>query len=135
MLESMLQELQIYIDSVVGWLFFAAAFFSGYLLRWFFAGKKPTPDAIDEDVKALGLDAATFKECYDSGKYAKTVDKDIADGSKMGVRGTPSFFFGKTQGASKIHATAMLRGAQGFAQFKAEIEKLLNPKADDKKGS
>jgi protein-disulfide isomerase len=101
----------------------------------FFAGKKPTPNTIDADVEALGLDSATFKECYDSEKHKKTVDKDIADGSKLGVRGTPSFFFGKTAGASKIHATAMLRGAQGFPQFKKEIEKLLNPKADAKKGS
>ena len=100
----------------------------------FFAGKKPTPKTIDADVEALGLDSATFKECYDSGKYAKTVDKDIAEGSKLGVRGTPSFFFGKTAGASKIRATAMLRGAQGFPQFKKEIEKLLNAK-DAKKGS
>jgi protein-disulfide isomerase len=101
----------------------------------FFAGKKPTPKTIDADVEALGLDGATFKECYDSGKHKKTVDKDIADGSKLGVRGTPSFFFGKTSGSNKIHATAMLRGAQGFPQFKKEIEKLLNAKADAKKGS
>jgi protein-disulfide isomerase len=101
----------------------------------FFGVKKTSPKTIYADVEALGLDSATFKECYDSGKYVKTVDKDIADGSKLGVRGTPSFFFGKTAGSSKIHATAMLRGAQGFPQFKAEIEKLLNPKADAKKGS
>lgn len=101
----------------------------------FFDVRKASPKTIDADAEALGLDMATFKECYDSEKYKKTVDKDIADGSKMGVRGTPSFFFGKTEGATKIRATAMLRGAQGFPQFKVEIEKLLNAKADAKKGS
>jgi len=36
----MLSELDIYTQSVVSWLVFAFVFFSGYLLRWFFAGKK-----------------------------------------------------------------------------------------------
>jgi protein-disulfide isomerase len=101
----------------------------------FFSVRKASPSTIDADAEALGLDITTFKECYDSGKYAKTVDQDIKDGSKLGVRGTPSFFFGKTDGSSKIRASSMLRGAQGFPQFKKEIEKLLNPKADAKKDS
>ncbi len=95
-----------------------------------FKGAKGNPDDLSTHVEAVGLDAAALKECIDSGKFAKAVDKDIADGSKLGVRGTPSFFLGKTDpnDATKIKATDMLRGAQPFPQFKSTIEKLLNMK-------
>jgi len=36
----MVEELNIYAQSVTAWLLFATCFFSGYLLRWFFAGEK-----------------------------------------------------------------------------------------------
>jgi len=35
----MISELSIYTQSVISWLLFALVFFSGYLLRWFFASK------------------------------------------------------------------------------------------------
>ncbi|OGX36285.1 MAG: ribonuclease Y [Omnitrophica WOR_2 bacterium RIFCSPHIGHO2_02_FULL_52_10] len=36
----MLEELNIYVQSLTAWLIFTISFFSGYLLRWFFAGKR-----------------------------------------------------------------------------------------------
>jgi len=36
----MINELGIYTQSVISWLIFVLIFFSGYLLRWFFAGRK-----------------------------------------------------------------------------------------------
>lgn len=36
----MISELGIYTQSVISWLLFASVFFTGYLLRWFFAGRK-----------------------------------------------------------------------------------------------
>jgi len=41
---------------------------------------------------ALGLDRAKFDAALDSGKYAEAVRRDLADGQKVGVSGTPSFF-------------------------------------------
>lgn len=40
----------------------------------------------------IGLDAAKFAECLDSGKRASEVSQDLADGSAVGVTGTPAFF-------------------------------------------
>jgi protein-disulfide isomerase len=49
-----------------------------------------------EDLKgysaALGLDKAAFDQCLDSGKYTEEWKKDLADGTKYGVSGTPAFF-------------------------------------------
>ncbi len=40
----------------------------------------------------LGLDVSAFKSCLDSGKYKEEVKKDLQDGIKYGVTGTPTFF-------------------------------------------
>ncbi len=60
----------------------------------------------------LSLDQAKFDTCLDSGKYTAEVEKDIADGSKAGVTGTPSFFINGQ----------MLTGARPFEQFKEVID-------------
>jgi protein-disulfide isomerase len=42
--------------------------------------------------KELGLDMQKFTADLQSGKYRKTVEKDLADGANAGVMGTPSFY-------------------------------------------
>jgi len=42
--------------------------------------------------KQLGLNVSAFKACLDSGKYRQEVEKDLQDGKKYGVKGTPTFF-------------------------------------------
>ena len=60
----------------------------------------------------LGLDQATFDDCLDSGKHEAEVKKDMADGMKAGVQGTPGF----------IIEGQLISGAQPYAVF----EQLLN---------
>lgn len=49
-----------------------------------------------EDLKSkaskLSLNATTFSACLDSGKYAASIRESIAEGSKVGVDGTPALF-------------------------------------------
>ncbi|MBN1205113.1 MAG: thioredoxin domain-containing protein [Myxococcaceae bacterium] len=66
----------------------------------------------------LGLDAARFNECLDSGKKAELVKKDMADGEKAGVTGTPAFF---------INGVA-LSGAVPASEFKSIIDAELKKK-------
>ncbi len=42
--------------------------------------------------KQVGLDVTAFEKCYASGKYKAAVDKDIEEGKRLGVTGTPAFF-------------------------------------------
>ncbi|NOK10504.1 thioredoxin domain-containing protein [Corallococcus exercitus] len=60
----------------------------------------------------LKLDTAKFNSCLDSGEKAATVKADQADGSKVGVSGTPAFFINGI----------MLSGAQPFDEFKSVID-------------
>ncbi len=69
------------------------------------------------------LNEANFKSCLDSEKYKDEVTKDIADGSKFGVSGTPGFFIGKS--ADKEISGTPLVGAQPYAAFKTIIDQQL----------
>jgi protein-disulfide isomerase len=63
----------------------------------------------------LKLDAAKFDTCLDSGKYAQAVAKDIEEGSRAGVSGTPAFFVNGR----------FLSGAQPFSAFQEAIDEAL----------
>ena len=64
---------------------------------------------------ALGLNTGDFGSCFNNHKYADQVTQDKAEGQKLGVQVTPTFFVnGK-----------MIKGAQPFATFQKEIELAL----------
>jgi len=63
----------------------------------------------------LGLDTASFNECFDSGEFSKAVQDDYAEGNSLGVNATPAFFINGR----------FLSGAQPFEAFKAIIEEEL----------
>jgi len=66
--------------------------------------------------KDLGLNTAKFNDCLDSGKYESEVNKDLEDGSKYGVQGTPAFFINGV----------LVSGAQPFQAFQQVIEAQLS---------
>jgi len=63
----------------------------------------------------LGLDEAEFASCLDSGKYTEEVQKDMQDGAKAGVTGTPAFFVNGI----------FVGGSKPFAVFKQIIDSEL----------
>lgn len=76
--------------------------------------------------EAIGLDLAKFDACLTSGKFAAEIRRDMEEARKAGVTGTPAFFLALTEpGSSKVKTLATLKGAKTFAEFKAEIDRLL----------
>jgi protein-disulfide isomerase len=67
---------------------------------------------LKEHAKALGLDAAKFDQCLDSGTKATVVDASKKAGEAVGVTGTPAFFINGRP----------LSGAVPFEQFKELID-------------
>ena len=49
-------------------------------------------DSLKAHASTLGLDAAAFATCLDSGKYANEWQKDSSDAAAAGVQSTPAFF-------------------------------------------
>ena len=82
-------------------------------------------DLLDH-AQALALEMPKFQQCLDSRKHAAKIRKDLADGQKAGVQGTPSFFLGLTEPNDGIvKAVRIIRGAQPYAAFKAAIDSIL----------
>jgi protein-disulfide isomerase len=76
--------------------------------------------------EAVGLNVAQFEACLASGKQAEEVRRDMAEARKAGITGTPGFFLAYTDSkSSTLRTVASLKGAQPFAAFKAEIDRLL----------
>jgi protein-disulfide isomerase len=93
------------------------------------------PKELPGHATVLELDVPKFQQCLSTGKYAADVKKDAADGQKLGVRGTPTFFFGVAdqKDPSKMKAVSMFSGAQPLTTFKDALDKLLNPPKEEKK--
>jgi protein-disulfide isomerase len=70
---------------------------------------------LKEYAAQVGLDTAQFNDCLDNGKYTAAVNQDHAEGSSIGVRGTPAFFINGR----------FLSGAQPFEAFKTVIDEEL----------
>lgn len=77
--------------------------------------------------EAVGLDAREFERCLATGNFTAKIQRDMADGQKAGVRGTPTFFVGLTEADGQtVKAATMLVGAQPYAVFREAIEGLLS---------
>jgi protein-disulfide isomerase len=79
---------------------------------------------------AVVADAAAFQACLDSGKYEGQTKTGVADGTKVGVRGTPSFALGRTEADGTVKAVKLIRGAQGVHAFQTQIAALLAAKGE-----
>lgn len=49
-------------------------------------------DALTAIAKEVDADVETFERCLDAGTYRSAVQKDIDEGTRLGVTGTPTFF-------------------------------------------
>jgi protein-disulfide isomerase len=74
------------------------------------------PRSSDNDVKAyaqqLGMDVSAFERCLGSGKYEPAIQRDVQEGARLGVTGTPAFFINGR----------LLSGAQPLEAFTQVID-------------
>ena len=76
---------------------------------------KLSADDIKGHAKALGLKTAEFNECLDKEKFAARVEADLAEGQKVGVKSTPTFFVNGQ----------LINGAQPIEVFSELIDEAL----------
>ncbi len=69
----------------------------------------------------LGLQSASFESCMQSQDIADEVNNDTLEAASYGATGTPTFFIG-----TEKDGFIKLVGAQPYAAFQAEIDKLLS---------
>jgi protein-disulfide isomerase len=78
-----------------------------------------------DHARAAGVDGIKLDECLASGRYAVRVAQGVADGSAIGVQGTPTFVVGRTLAGEFVQGTP-IRGAQPLETFRRIIEQMLN---------
>ena len=76
---------------------------------------RATPDQLKAYAREVGLDLPAFEQCLASGKHRAAVQKDVEEGQRLGVTGTPSFFINGRQ----------LTGAQPLEAFARAIDEEL----------
>ena len=85
---------------------------------------KLNADSVLNSAAGAGLDKAKFEACINDKSKEAEITKDFKDGQKYGVRGTPSYFIGKTTDGDEITGT-FVRGAQPYSVFKEHIDEQL----------
>jgi len=71
--------------------------FWAYHDKLFASPPSSNPDVLKGLAKEVGLDTSTFATCLSSGKYQAAIKEDMAEGSRIGVDGTPAFFINGRQ--------------------------------------
>jgi protein-disulfide isomerase len=84
-------------------------------------------DKLKAYAETIGLDTERFNACLDDKEQETAVQRDLASGAKLGVRGTPGFVLGLTdpEDPDKVNLEVFIKGAQGIDQFRASINDLL----------
>ncbi len=79
---------------------------------------------VEAHAKAIGLDAAAFDACINTGKYVALIEHNAQMAQKGGVRATPTFVLGYADG-NRVRVVRRLQGSAPFPVFKSEIDALL----------
>jgi protein-disulfide isomerase len=73
----------------------------------------------------LKLNVNAFKTCTaDASKFQADIQKDLNDGTAVGIQGTPSFVIGKTS-ANGLDGVRFV-GARPYSAFDAKLKELLS---------
>ncbi len=72
----------------------------------------------------LGLDESNFNSCLSTGKYRELSNQDAADGTALGVQGTPTFII--TYKVNGEERQRVLPGNYPLSGFQQEIEAALD---------
>ena len=73
-----------------------------------------TVDKLKGYAKELALDQTKFDAALDSGKFAESVQRDVEDGMKLGINGTPTIFINGRRVSAK-----------SYEDLKVSVEKAL----------
>ncbi len=80
-----------------------------------YARSPAKPEQLQASAQEVGLNLPAFEQCVANGKYRAAVQRDVDEGIRLGITGTPSFFINGRQ----------LTGAQPLENFAHAIDEEL----------
>lgn len=98
---------------------------------WLFANQNSWSGAQDAagqfrtQALSIGADPARYDACLLDAKTEAAIQKDLQEGTGLGVRGTPAFFLSKLDAQGQASSTKPISGALPYEQFVQVIEELL----------
>jgi protein-disulfide isomerase len=103
-----------------------------------FQTKKLQTSELKLEARDLKLDTARFDQCFDSGEQIPVVKKDVQEGQRLGLTGTPSFFvnghfMSGAIGYMKLRETVLQELAAVTAAKKQSAALVPSKDADTKK--
>jgi protein-disulfide isomerase len=87
---------------------------------------------LETHAQAVALDMTAFRRCMTSGRHKKQVDDDTELGRRLQVRGTPSFFWARTEpGRTAVRLVRRISGARPIENFARQFDAMYehNPVA------
>jgi protein-disulfide isomerase len=79
-----------------------------------------TLDALKQAGESLGLDGTRFAQCL-AGEAGDQITLDVAEGQRLGVNSTPTFFLGRLQPDGSVQLARRIEGALPFEDFKEAL--------------
>ncbi len=79
------------------------------------AGNENAAEVFRSLAEELNLDMDAYNACWDAQPFGEQIQREMAEGQALGVRGTPAFFINDW----------FINGAQPYSSFQAVIEKSL----------
>ena len=99
--------------------------FWAYHDKLFSGPANSSPELFNRFAKEMGLEPVAFETCLGSGKHQAAIKKEIEEGRRLGVTGTPAFFINGR----------LLSGAQPLEAFVRVIDEELARTAASRKAS
>lgn len=87
-------------------------------------GKGLPEGKLDELIRKAGANLSAVNACAETDTVKQEIAKDIEDGGKAGISGTPSFVIGTLNADGTVTGERIV-GALPFDNFKATVEKYL----------
>jgi protein-disulfide isomerase len=87
--------------------------------------KAADTEALLRHAAALGIKSDTFRSCVESERHAADIRHAIANGTALGISGTPTFVIGTIGADGVVKVAKVISGAKPYAAFKDFIEGVL----------
>lgn len=93
--------------------------------RLFTNQKALTESDLSNHAGAIGVDSARFKPCLSNGTKSSRVKEDAAEGERLELQATPSFFIGRVTGNGQVLITRKISGALALPVFQTAIDQVM----------
>jgi protein-disulfide isomerase len=84
-------------------------------------------DAMMASAKTLQLDQQKLQTCL--GSIKPRIERDTAEGRRLGIESTPTFLFGEIRANGSVAVLRKISGSHGYDTYKAVLRELLDAEA------